>query len=119
MQVIVRVDVLVPASSMTLTQIELPEKNQRQALKALPFMLEETIASDVEDMHFVVGPRDGEQLNVIAVAHEQMQDWMSWLMDAGIKVKRIVPDCLALPLEQCRWAALDMGDELLLRHRRR
>ncbi|WP_285163851.1 type II secretion system protein GspL [Shewanella goraebulensis] len=109
------VDVLVPASSMTLTQIELPEKNQRQALKALPFMLEETIASNVEDMHFVVGPREGEHLNVVAVAHEQMQDWMSWLMDAGIKVKRIVPDCLALPLEQCRWAALDMGDELLLR----
>ena len=44
-----------------------------------------------------------------------MQDWMSWLLEAGIKVKRIVPDCLALPLEQCRWAALDMGDELLLR----
>ncbi|WP_144211890.1 type II secretion system protein GspL [Shewanella donghaensis] len=109
------VDVLVPAASMTLTQIALPEKNQRQALKALPFMLEEAIASDVESMHFVVGPRDGEFLNVVAVAHEQMQDWLSWLVEAGIKVKRVVPDCLALPLEQCRWAALDMGDELLLR----
>ncbi|MDO6640569.1 type II secretion system protein GspL [Shewanella sp. 5_MG-2023] len=109
------VDVLVPAASMTLTQIALPEKNQRQALKALPFMLEETIASDVETMHFVVGPRDGEQLNVAAVAHEQMQNWLSWLLDAGIKVKSIVPDCLALPLDQCCWAALDMGDELLLR----
>ena len=109
------VDVLVPAASMTLTQISLPEKGQRQALKALPYMLEEVLATNVDNMHFVVGPREGEQLNVIAVAHEQMQTWLEWLHDAGLKVKRIVPDCLALPLEQCRWAVMSLGNEYLLR----
>jgi general secretion pathway protein L len=109
------VDVLVPAASMTLTQIALPEKGQRQALKALPFMLEESLASDVDDMHFVVGPRQGENINVIAVEHQQMQQWLSWLSDAGLKAKRIVPDCLALPLEQCRWAIMSFGEEYLLR----
>lgn len=109
------VDVLVPAASMTLTQIALPEKGQRQALKALPYMLEETLATDVDNMHFVVGPREGEQLNVAAVAHEQMQAWLAWLHEAGLKVKRIVPDCLALPLEQCRWAAMSLGNEYLIR----
>ncbi|MGI2171875.1 type II secretion system protein GspL [Shewanella sp. MF05960] len=109
------VDVLVPAASMTLTQIALPEKGQRQALKALPYMLEESLATDVDRMHFVVGPREGELLNVAAVAHEQMQTWLAWLQDAGLKVKRIVPDCLALPLEQCRWAAMSLGNEYLIR----
>jgi general secretion pathway protein L len=109
------VDVLVPAANMTLTQIMLPEKGQRQALKALPYMLEESLATNVDNMHFVVGPREGERLNVAAVAHEQMQIWLEWLHHAGLKVKRIVPDCLALPLEQCRWAAMSVGSEYLIR----
>lgn len=109
------VDVLVPAANMTLTQIMLPEKGQRQALKALPYMLEESLATDVDKMHFVIGAREGEQLNVVAVAHEQMQMWLEWLHHAGLKVKRIVPDCLALPLDQCRWAAMSVGSEYLIR----
>ncbi|MGI1946044.1 type II secretion system protein GspL [Shewanella glacialipiscicola] len=109
------VDVLVPAAAMTLTSVHLPEKGQRQALKALPFMLEEALAEDVDAMHFTVGPRDGDALSVVAVAHEQMQMWLSCLTEAGLKVKRIVPDCLALPLQECQWAAMRMGNELLLR----
>ncbi|MCU8004106.1 MAG: type II secretion system protein GspL [Shewanella sp.] len=109
------VDVLVPAAAMTLTSVHLPEKGQRQALKALPFMLEEALADDVDAMHFTVGPRDGDALSVVAVAHEQMQTWLSCLTEAGLKVKRIVPDCLALPLQECQWAAMNFGNELLLR----
>jgi len=109
------VDVLVPAAAMTLTSVHLPEKGQRQALKALPFMLEEALAEDVDAMHFTVGPRDGDALSVVAVAHEQMQTWLSCLTEAGLKVKRIVPDCLALPLQECQWAAMNFGNELLLR----
>ena len=109
------VDVLVPAAAMTLTSVHLPEKGQRQALKALPFMLEEALAEDVDAMHFTVGPRDGDALSVVAVAHEQMQTWLSCLTEAGLKVKLIVPDCLALPLQECQWAAMNFGNELLLR----
>lgn len=109
------IDVLVPAAAMTLTSVTLPEKGQRQALKALPFMLEEVLADDVDAMHFTVGPRQGDALSVVAVAHEQMQMWLSWLTAAGLKVKRMVPDCLALPLQECQWAAMRFGNELLLR----
>ncbi|MEZ9820989.1 type II secretion system protein GspL [Shewanella sp. 10N.286.45.A1] len=109
------VDVLVPASSITLTAVDLPEKGQRQAIKALPFMLEENLAQDVEELHFVVGPREGDALNIAVVAHEQMQNWIEWLAEAGLKAKCIVPDCLALPLAECDWAAITFGQEILLR----
>lgn len=109
------VDVLAPASTMVLTQVSLPEKGQRQALKALPYMLEESIAQDVEQMHFVTGARDGNNISVAVVAHEQMALWLSWLKDAGLIVKRLLPDCLALPRMECEWAALPIGGDLLLR----
>ena len=109
------VDILVPASSITLTHVELPEKSQRQAVKALPFMLEENLAQNVDELHFVTGPRNGESLSIAVVAHEQMQAWIEWLNDAGLKAKCIVPDCLALPLAECDWAAMSFGKEILLR----
>ncbi|RTR25981.1 type II secretion system protein GspL [Shewanella atlantica] len=109
------VDVLVPSSSITLTKVDLPEKGQRQAIQALPFMLEESLAENVDQLHFVTGPRSGESLSVAVVAHEQMQDWLNWLSEAGLKAKRLVPDCLALPLEQCQWAAMKFNREYLLR----
>ena len=109
------VDVLVPASSITLTEVDLPEKSQRQAIKALPFMLEENLAQNVDELHFVTGPRNGDALSIAVVAHEQMQTWMEWLSDAGLKAKCIVPDCLALPLVDCDWAAMNLGEEILLR----
>ncbi|AQS40511.1 type II secretion system protein L (GspL) [Shewanella psychrophila] len=109
------VDILVPSSAITLTQVELPEKGQRQAIQALPFMLEENLAENVDDLHFVTGPREGEFLSVAVVAHDQMRTWLTWLSDAGLKAKRIVPDCLALPLEQCQWAAIKFNQEYLLR----
>lgn len=109
------VEVLVSSAALAMTQVTLPEKGQRQALKALPFMLEEQLVDNVEQMHFVVGAREGEQLNVVAVTHEQMQNWLEWLTEAGLKARVIVPDCLALPLADCQWAAMMFGRELLLR----
>lgn len=109
------VDVLVPASAITLTSVELPEKGQRQAIQALPFMLEESLAENVEKLHFVPGPRTDGTLSVAVVSHQQMQDWMSWLSEAGLKVKSLVPDCLALPLDGCQWAAIQFNQEYLVR----
>jgi len=109
------VDVLIPASSITLTSVDLPEKGQRQAIKALPFMLEESLAQDVDELHFVVGPRKGGALSVAVVAHELMQNWLTWLASAGLKAKCIVPDSLALPLAECDWAAMTFGQDILLR----
>ncbi|MFQ6372254.1 type II secretion system protein GspL [Shewanella sp. YIC-542] len=109
------VDVLVPGDAVSLTSVILPEKGQRQAIKALPFMLEESLAQNVEELHFVPGPRDGDTLHVAVVSHELMQQWLDWLSDAGLKPRRLVPDCLALPLQGMDWALLEFNGQMLLR----
>lgn len=109
------VDILVPSAAVTLTTIDLPEKGQQKALKALPFMLEESIIDNVDEMHFVVGPRDGERVSVAAVANEQMMMWLEWLNEAGITARSFIPDSLALPLHGCDWAAMRFGQETLIR----
>ena len=109
------VDVLVAGDAVSLTTVTLPEKGQRQALKALPFMLEESLAQSVDELHFVPGPRDGDTLHVAVVAHSLVQEWLSWLQDAGLKPRKLVPDCLALPLQGMDWALMEFHGQMLLR----
>ncbi|GAA4891264.1 type II secretion system protein GspL [Ferrimonas pelagia] len=110
------VDVLVDASAVTLTEVTLPAKAQRQAAKAVPFMLEEGLAEDVEALHFITGARHGEQLSVAVVSHRQMALWQTWLADADLPCKRMVPDVLALPrLDDTALSLLQLESQLLLR----
>ncbi|QSX33510.1 type II secretion system protein GspL [Shewanella avicenniae] len=109
------VDVLVPSDVVRLTQVNLPEKGQRQALKALPFLLEESLAQNIDELHFVPGAREGDVLNVAIVAHEQLDQWLAWLTDAGLTARKLVPDCLAVPLAGCQWGLLQVGEQYLLR----
>ncbi|MBY5994004.1 type II secretion system protein GspL [Ferrimonas balearica] len=110
------VEVLVDSSALTLTEVTLPAKAQRQALKALPFMLEDELAQDVDQLHFVTGPREGDQLSVVAVPHGQLQRWLGWLEQAELPVKKIVPDVLALALvEETELSVLQLEQQLLVR----
>lgn len=109
------VNVFVSSAALMLTEVTLPSQSQRRALKALPFMLEDKLLQDIDDLHFVPGGQNGKQLFLAVVAHKQMQLWLTWLSDAGIKPRVMVPDCLSIPMADCQWAWLQFGSECLLR----
>ena len=46
--------VLVTADEVLLTHASVPSKQLRQIMQAVPFVIEEQLASDVEDCHFAV-----------------------------------------------------------------
>jgi general secretion pathway protein L len=85
--------VLVPASSVLTTAVNIPIKAGARLRAALPFALEEQLADDVENLHFAAGQR-GENglLTASVVAHSQMQEWVSILEDAGIAATQIIPE---------------------------
>ena len=49
------VQILVPGTDVGLFSVELPTTNRRQALKTIPFMLEDELAADIDLLHFVHG----------------------------------------------------------------
>ena len=107
--------VLVPGSSLILRRVTLPGRYGRQSHKALPYLLEEQVASDVESLHIAVLGHDGNQVDLAALDREQMQSWLAWLGEADLTSRKLLPDVLALPLPAEGWAALQLGDEWLLR----
>mgnify|MGYP000029402525 CR=1 FL=1 len=92
------VDVLVPGEDVSYFEVELPKTNRRQAIKAVPYMLEDELASAVEDLHFVYPKAQGDNQGVYVCEQGKMSTWLAQLAQAQISPKHLLADYLALPL---------------------
>jgi general secretion pathway protein L len=85
--------VLVPATEVLSTAVDIPIKGGVRLRAALPFALEEQLADDVENLHFAFGERrDNGLLPVSVVAREQMLTWIQALGNASIVADRMIPE---------------------------
>jgi general secretion pathway protein L len=94
-----RVVVLVPGTDALLAEPVLPLKSGAKLAQVVPFALEEQLASDVEDLHFAVGRREGRAATpVTVVSHARMQIWQAELASAGMQADAIYAETAALPI---------------------
>ncbi len=111
-----RVIVLLPGVDITLTDAVVPTRNSQRIAKVLPYLLEERLASDVEDLHFAFNkPATGNSVNVAVIARQTLDDWLQCLQDAGIRPHIMVPDICAAPCLEGSWSLVDGADSVLLR----
>ncbi|MCU4674386.1 type II secretion system protein GspL [Catenovulum sp. 2E275] len=110
--------VFVPSCDILFKQVETPAKLTRQFSQALPYMLEEELATDVDELFFAQGKKfvddDIHKLEVAVVHKQKMQNWLDWLAQAGIKCQKMLPDTLALP-DDNKVNVLQLGNEWLVR----
>lgn len=84
--------VLVPAADVLTTTVDIPVRGARLNA-ALPFALEESLADDVETLHFAAGSkRDSGIRPVAVVARAEIERWLESLDEAGIEPVRMVPE---------------------------
>ncbi|KZN67128.1 hypothetical protein N473_07870 [Pseudoalteromonas luteoviolacea CPMOR-1] len=92
---------LLPASDVQLKQVALPTKWNRKLERALPFMLEEQVASDIDDVFIAIGEpatiEDKHFINIALCDLAWLQSWMSVLDDFDIEPTVVIPDALLLP----------------------
>ena len=85
--------VLVPATTVLTTTVDIPIRGGSRLLAALPYALEEVLAEDIDKLHFAAGTRrDSGLLPVAVVGHLQMREWLDQLEEASIPAARIVPE---------------------------
>jgi general secretion pathway protein L len=93
-----RVVVLVPGTDVLLAEPVLPLKAGAKLAQVVPFALEEHLATDVEDLHFAVGKREGRPgTPVTVVSHARMQAWLGALREANLSAEAIYAETSALP----------------------
>ncbi len=103
-----RIIVIVPATDLLLTSAQVPSRNRQRIITAVPFMLEDQLASDVDQLHFVSGAPDAAgQVATVVVEHQKMQQWLELLKAHGVEPHMIVADLCCLPrVAEQSWSLL-------------
>ncbi|MCY4531465.1 MAG: type II secretion system protein GspL [Gammaproteobacteria bacterium] len=90
--------VLVPGEKVLLTAAAVPSRQQRQIMQAVPNVVEEQLALDIDDCHFAIGDRnEAGEISVAVVSLEDMYRWQSTLSDVGVKPTLMYSDTLTGP----------------------
>jgi general secretion pathway protein L len=91
---------LLPAGDVALAEPELPLRGGARLAQAVPFALEEQLASEIESVHFAVGTKSAGAAGtpVACVARSLMDRWQAACDAAGIHPNAAYADTTALPV---------------------
>ena len=107
---------IVDSSAVRLASVSLPPNAGRKVMASIGFMLEDDMASDVDEHFIALGPRIENEQTLALVSHKHMQQWQAWLSEAGFVCDTMVPDVLALPASPDALSLLQLDDQILWRH---
>lgn len=107
--------VMLAGEDILLTRARVPSRQQRQILQAVPYMVEESLATDVDQCHFAVGPRDETgEVSVAVIDRSRFESVLEMLAEAGIKPASVTPDVLHIPAAGTTSVLID-GDRASVR----
>ncbi|KXF82546.1 type II secretion system protein GspL [Enterovibrio coralii] len=106
---------LADSAAITMTKVAIPSGSERQLDAVLPYLLEDDLAQDVDALHVSMLGKSAESADVAVIAHSVMKRWIEELSDAGMVVRKLIPDALCLPLQEEGISAAKLNDRWLLR----
>jgi general secretion pathway protein L len=108
-----RSTLVLPGNDVLLAEATVPGGNTARALQAVPFVLEEQLADDVDTLHFALGTKGkDDRYPVAVVGRDTMNLVTEQCVEAGLRPGAIVPETLALPkfdadtVGEVSWTAL-------------
>ncbi|MCY3640235.1 MAG: type II secretion system protein GspL [Gammaproteobacteria bacterium] len=97
-------------------QCDVPGRRASQLRQALPYVVEEFTATDIEDLHIAHGTiKAGSPVRCCVVAMPLLDDWLACLAEAGIAPQCLVAESELLPRELGILSVLFDGDTVLMR----
>lgn len=113
--------VLVPGELVLLAAVRIPSRQMRQIKQALPYMVEEIIADNIEDVHLALPafkPEENAAMPVAVVRHHLLIDWLDQLYQHGIKPDWMYPDSLTVPWRLHSRSFFVNGERIIIRSER-
>jgi general secretion pathway protein L len=93
--------VLLGGEDVLLTGVSIPSRQQRQIIQAVPFAIEEALASNVDDCHFALGKRgSNDQLEVAVINRAFLQSVLTRLYELDLHPAFLGVDLLMIPREE-------------------
>ena len=75
---------MIPGVDCLMKQLSFGEQERKHILKAIPYLLEETVLSDVDELHLVTGKAEKNHIDVIAIEEQKLADSLEELESIGI-----------------------------------
>jgi len=89
---------VVPGEQVNTRRMKLPVRNRQKLMTAIPFAIENSLVSQVDDLHFtVLNTASDDQVTFAYVSRELMESWLQQARLAGITLSAMMPDYLLLP----------------------
>ncbi|MEZ9184025.1 type II secretion system protein GspL [Vibrio splendidus] len=106
---------LLPGNECLIKRVEIPKGAARQFDSMLPFLLEDEVAQDIEDLHLTILDKDTTHATVCGVDREWLKQALDLFREANIIFRKVLPDTLAVPFEEQGISALQIDQHWLLR----
>ncbi|MFA0012776.1 type II secretion system protein GspL [Vibrio lentus] len=106
---------LLPGNECLIKRVEIPKGAARQFDSMLPFLLEDEVAQDIEDLHLTILDKDASHATVCGVDREWLKQALEQFREANIVFRKMLPDTLAVPFEEQGISALQIDQHWLLR----
>ena len=101
---------VVPGSDVLLTTAAVPSRQYRRIAQAVPYMIEENLAVDVEDCFFALGDRTAQgDIEVAVVGFDIMQSWFDEIEQPGLNVTALITEHELVNAEADSAVVLDRG----------
>ena len=104
----------VPGADVRLLPLSITADERKHIVKSLPFMLEEQVAADIEELQFAHQFLDKTHLSVAICSTQKMSEWRALLADYP-GVNRWVPEPLLLPWQEGEWCLVLEGEGAVIR----
>lgn len=99
LQVDGRVVAIVPGESVLMTKAVVPSKQYRQILQAVPYVVEEQLATDIENCFFALGQRDSSGcVEVSVVSRPALDAWLARLEEIGLTASWLMTETSLVPV---------------------
>ena len=99
---------------MRLLHVTVSPEEKKHLQQALPFLLEEQLAEDIEDLHFATCPLDKTTFGVAVCRHSAMAAWEDLLADLP-ELPQWLPEPLLLPWQTGEWCLVMAADAVIVR----
>lgn len=107
---------VIPGEHVLGVSCEIPGRSTGQIRRALPFVVEEFVATDIEGMHLAHGLiRRGETIRVNLIDRLHIEDWLACLAELAITPGHMISEADLLPAEPDAVSILFEGDTVLIK----
>jgi general secretion pathway protein L len=103
-----------PGDEVRLSSLVVGDDERKHLGKSLPFMLEEAVAEDIEELHFACAALERNEYAVAVCTRDRMAAWESALEQYS-GVNHWVPEPLLLPWQPGEWCLVLEGERAVVR----